>query len=145
MICGVLFDLGGTLHTVSSPEGRDVRFARLLLERLADYGITLDAEPEELAKAQEVARTLLADAENWDRRVREYAAGELTSLANDWAEGEEELTPEDFMARMELSAIQVEPDGEFEFWFEDGEMFYGHSIHVMGNLTDGPDWAQMEG
>ena len=55
------------------------------------------------------------------------------------------LTPEDFMARMELSAIQVEPDGEFEFWFEDGEMFYGHSIHVMGNLTDGPDWAQMEG
>ena len=102
-------------------------------------------EPEEMAKAQEVARTLLADAENWDRRVREYAAGELTSLANDWAEGEEELTPEDFMARMELSAIQVEPDGEFEFWFEDGEMFYGHSIHVMGNLTDGPDWAQMEG
>lgn len=102
-------------------------------------------EPEEMAKAQEVARTLLADAEHWDRRVREYAAGELTSLANDWAEGEEELTPEDFMARMELSAIQVEPDGEFEFWFEDGEMFYGHSIHVMGNLTDGPDWAQMEG
>ena len=35
MIRGVLFDLGGTLHTVSSPEGRDVRFARLLLERLA--------------------------------------------------------------------------------------------------------------
>lgn len=50
MIRGVLFDLGGTLHTVSSPEGRDVRFAQLLLERLADYGITLDAEPEELAK-----------------------------------------------------------------------------------------------
>ena len=54
MIRGVLFDLGGTLHTVSSPEGRDVAFARLLLERLADYGITLDAEPEELAQSMSI-------------------------------------------------------------------------------------------
>lgn len=102
-------------------------------------------EPEEMAKAQETARALLADAEGWDRRVREYAAGELTGLANDWAEGEEELSPEDFIARMELAAIQVAPDGEFEFWFDDGEMFYGHSIHVTGNLQEGPNWAQMEG
>ena len=102
-------------------------------------------EPEEMAKAQETARALLADAEGWDRRVREYAAGELTGLANDWAEGEEELSPEDFIARMELAAIQVAPEGEFEFWFDDGEMFYGHSIHVTGNLQEGPNWAQMEG
>ena len=34
MIQGVLFDLGGTLHTVSSPPGRDIWFARRLLERV---------------------------------------------------------------------------------------------------------------
>ena len=102
-------------------------------------------EPEEMARAQDTARTLLADAADWDRRVREYAAGELTGLANDWAEGEEELSPEDFIARMELAAIQVAPEGEFEFWFDDGQMFYGHSIHVTGNLQEGPNWAQMEG
>lgn len=49
MIRAVLFDLGGTLHTSSSPEGRDVWFARRLIERLGDYGVTLDARPEELA------------------------------------------------------------------------------------------------
>ena len=49
MIRGVLFDLGGTLHTASSPEGRDVWFAQRLLERLGDYGIRLDVRPEELA------------------------------------------------------------------------------------------------
>lgn len=49
MIRAVLFDLGGTLHTSSSPEGRDVWFARRLIERLGDYGVTLDAQPEELA------------------------------------------------------------------------------------------------
>ena len=42
MIRGVLFDLGGTLHVSDSPEGRDVWFARRLLDRLADYGIQRD-------------------------------------------------------------------------------------------------------
>ena len=50
MIKAVLFDLGGTLHTADSPAGRDVWFARRLLDRLADYGIALDAEPEALAR-----------------------------------------------------------------------------------------------
>ena len=49
------------------------------------------------------------------------------------------------MERMELESIEVRADGSFEFWFADGEMFYGHSIHVSGNLTGGPDAAQMEG
>ena len=45
----VLFDLGGTLHTASSPPGRDAWFARRLLDRLSDYGVELDVSPEELA------------------------------------------------------------------------------------------------
>lgn len=50
VIRAVLFDLGGTLHTASSPPGRDVWFARRLLERLADYGVHLETAPEELAR-----------------------------------------------------------------------------------------------
>ncbi|MGN1015400.1 MAG: HAD family hydrolase [Faecousia sp.] len=49
MIQAVLFDLGGTLHTSSSPPGRELWFARRLLERLADYGIFLETSPEALA------------------------------------------------------------------------------------------------
>ncbi|MCI8423601.1 MAG: DUF2262 domain-containing protein [Lawsonibacter sp.] len=98
------------------------------------------------------AKTLLADAESWDRRVREYAAGELAGLAQEWAEntgdGEEEpeeVTPERFMDRITLESIQISEDGSFEFWFDDGWMFAGHSVHVCGDLEKGPDWAQMEG
>lgn len=92
------------------------------------------------------ARTLLASAADWDRRVREYAAGELLDSANDWAEdGEEPITREQFMERMEPESVEVRADGSFEFWFADGEMFYGHSIHVTGDLEKGPDEAQMEG
>lgn len=91
------------------------------------------------------AKALLAGAAEWDRRVRAYAADELLSSANDWAEGEEEITREQFMERMELESVEVREDGAFEFWFADGDMFYGHSIHVTGDLEKGPDWAQMEG
>ncbi|MCD8077103.1 MAG: HAD family hydrolase [Lachnospiraceae bacterium] len=49
MIRAVLFDLGGTLHCADNPPGREIWFADRLLNRLADYGICLDATPEELA------------------------------------------------------------------------------------------------
>lgn len=49
MIRAVLFDLGGTLHTSDKPAGRDVWFAKRILDRLEDYGIHLPAEPAELA------------------------------------------------------------------------------------------------
>lgn len=54
MIRAVLFDLGGTLHTASNPAGRDVRFAGRLIERLGDYGISLNTTPEDLAKSLHV-------------------------------------------------------------------------------------------
>lgn len=106
--------------------------------------LTFDKD-EDRAGCVKNAKALLASAAEWDKRVREYAAEELTSLANDWAEDEEEITREGFMERMEPESIEVRADGSFEFWFTDGEMFYGHSIHVTGNLADGPRTAQMEG
>ena len=117
------------------------------------HSVSLSFDREEqsgMEKSQQTARALLDRAEDWDRRVREFAAGQLLELANDWAEdaggGDSgAVTREQFVARMELEAIQVDSDGCFEFWFGDGEMFYGHSIHVTGDLTGGPDQAQMEG
>lgn len=49
MIKAVLFDLGGTMHTATSPEGRDVWFADRLLRRLADYGVHPEVSPDALA------------------------------------------------------------------------------------------------
>ena len=111
--------------------------------------------PEEMASAQEAGRALMASQADWDHRVRSYAAQELLSLANDWAadarEEEDEdsgaplVTQEQFMERMELESIQLLPQGGFEFWFNDGDLFWGHSIHVTGSLESGPESAQMEG
>ena len=105
--------------------------------------------PEEMAAAQETAKALLADAAEWDNKIRACAADRLLETANDWAaDGEREsapLTREQFMERMELDAVQVDSQGGFQFWFNDGEMFWGHAICVSGSLTEGPTDAQMEG
>ena len=105
---------------------------------------------EDRAEVLQRARTLLASAADWDKRVREYAADDLLASANDWAEQMEdeepqEITREQFMDRMELESIEIRADGGFHFWFADGDMFYGHSIHVSGDLEHGPDEASMEG
>ena len=49
MISTVLFDLGGTLHSVIRKEDSMRRFAERLIRRLGDYGIVLDTTPEQLA------------------------------------------------------------------------------------------------
>lgn len=105
--------------------------------------LTFDKD-EDRTETLQKAKDLLAAAAGWDRRVREYAADELLASANDWAE-DEEITREQFMERMELESIEIRADGSFEFWFADGEMFYGHSIHVSGDMEHGPDRADMEG
>lgn len=107
--------------------------------------LTIDRD-EDRTETLQKAKDLLASAADWDRRIREYAADDLLSTANDWAEdGEEPITREGFMERMELESIEIRADGSFDFWFADGDMFYGHSIHVSGDMEHGPDRADMEG
>ncbi len=50
MIQAVLFDIGGTLHTVTNSEALARAFARRLIDRLAVYGIEIPTPPEEFAK-----------------------------------------------------------------------------------------------
>ena len=50
MIHAVLFDLGGTLHTVDRSEALQVSFARRLIDRLGVYDIAIKSQPEELGK-----------------------------------------------------------------------------------------------
>lgn len=96
---------------------------------------------------------LMEGQQEWDQRVRAFAAEQLLELANDWEQDSagneerepEEITAEQFMERMELDAVQIYGDGAFEFWFNDGDLFWGHAIHVTGSLDRGPEKAQMEG
>lgn len=97
-------------------------------------------------------RALMKGQADWDGRLRACAARDLLELANDWASDggceehePEEITREQFMERLEPDAVQISGDGSFDFWFNDGALFWGHSIHVTGSLEGGPEKAEMEG
>lgn len=99
------------------------------------------------------AKSLFSSQEEWNRKIREFAADELLETAREWAEETDEdedeeenlLSREQFMERMKPSVVDVSADGAFDFWFDDGDMFYDHSIRVWGSLEKGPTDADMVG
>lgn len=98
-------------------------------------------------EALKTAHVLWHNQTEWNRRVRSFAVEELLPLKNDsWLdEGEAELTPDEFENRMTLESITVYADGCFDFWHNDGDLFWGHSIQISGDLTDGPSSADIPG
>jgi hypothetical protein len=104
-------------------------------------------EHDDIDSALKVAHALWGDESSWNERVRDYAVQELLPLKNEnWLdEDETELTPEQFKSKMTLESIAVYPDGSFEFWHDDGDLFWGHSIQVCGNLSEGLTGADIPG
>ena len=88
-----------------------------------------------------------ADQAGWKRKVDEFAVAELLPLKNrSWLDdGEAELTPKQFKSRMKLMSVSVAEDGRFEFWHNDGDLFWGHSIQLCGTLKEGLNAADIPG
>lgn len=101
----------------------------------------------ELDATLQVAHSLWRDQVTWKQRIVDYAVHELLSLKNEsWLDEDElEVTNEQFKNRMKLDSITVYSDGSFEFWHDDGDLFWGHSILISGSLTDGPTFSDIPG
>ena len=70
----------------------------------------------------------------WDSSIKSFAANQLIDLAKDWqeqdesAEEQEELTMNQFISRISLESLHVYPEGEFEVYYHDGDLFWGMSL-----------------
>ena len=74
--------------------------------------------------------------------MKMYAAKELVELANEWLQDDDEaeideITKEMFINSITLSSLSVYSEGDFEIFFSDGDIFWGHSIIVSGNIHEG--------
>lgn len=97
-------------------------------------------EDENIMKsALETAHVLFKEQDEWNIKIRMYASKQLLELANEWLQDNDdaeidEITKEMFINLMRLDGISVYPEGDFEIFFYDGDMFWGHSIVVNGNI-----------
>ena len=101
-----------------------------------------------ITKAKKALKTMVLEQEKWDADLRSFAAQELTKLACEWAESEEEaalITEESFAKRISLSLIWMSSGASFSAYFDDDELFFGHSIAVSGSLKKGMISAKIEG
>lgn len=112
--------------------------------------LDVDESSAETAKdAQNTWKALMDNSKEWDKKARQYAAAELAECASDWAldedENAEDITEDEFVKRMGISEICVSIGGDFDIYYDDDDMFWGHVIIVSGNIETGIDDAYMAG
>ena len=117
----------------------------------ANVYLETDEEDGDTAKqAMKVLKRVVDNIVENDTKYREYAAEELTELANDWMEAldeidTEEITKEIFMKRMEMSEIMVSSKGSLSLFYNDDDMFWGHVIEIDVDSSGGIISAHIAG
>lgn len=126
-----------------------------------DIKISLDSEDDDADEmlVLAVAEEFYKNRQEWDRKIREFAAHEMTELANDWLESEyddddesdeetetvREITEKEFAERISTCDISFNSNGDFSVFYDDDDMFWGHTIIVQGNVKTGFESAEMFG
>lgn len=116
------------------------------LGKTINVALSADGEIEKQA-AIRAAKVLLDSMLEWSQQINNLAVSELLNLKNEcWLdEGDQEISSTEFLNRMQLTSLTVYSDGSFEFWHDDGELFWGHSILVSGSLSKGVTNASIAG
>lgn len=124
-------------------------------EKEVSLALEIDLEDEETwDTVRSIAHKVMADRESWDKSMREFAAKELTGLANDWLSQDEEnprdpetdpITEEELARRISMTSLSVTSGGSFTAWFDCDEMFTDHAVTVYGSLKKGLKAANIEG
>ncbi len=122
-----------------------------------DVRLSLEVNAESKSswtRARSAAKKLLADCETWDKAMREFAAKNLTELANDWLSQDEEnvrdpetdpITEEEFARRISMTSLSVTSGGGFIAYFDCDELFTDHAVTIYGSLKKGVKDACIEG
>ena len=114
--------------------------------------LEIDLDDEETwDTTRSIAHKVMADRESRDRSMREFAAKKLTELANEWQADDDEkenadpITEEAFAQRITLLELSLTYEGDFTAYFDDDDMFWGHTVEVCGSLENGIESANIAG
>lgn len=119
--------------------------------------ITIEVQGEDVQKSLDFARALVGSAQQHDRSARDVAAVDLLDTYNDnWREYQEiesdgaavdvsnpELSAEEFVNRLILVAVHIWGENRCEFFYNDGGLFWGHSV-VVTTRDAGATWTDAQ-
>jgi hypothetical protein len=130
---------------------------RFLLDRRVDtfegeyefegnkFAICLDSHNDApIAEQLVILESILADIKNYNTKAMSFAAEKLLPIKNDsWVEEPSDVVTEsEFVGRMKLSSVSVTLEKQITFFYDDGDLFYGHSIFISGVFGVGFDDAR---
>lgn len=83
----------------------------------------------------------------WDSQIRPKIIAEFLDLKNETWRDEDEpaLSADEFIGRLSIDSIMVHLDGSFIIYYNDDDMFSGHSIEVLGSFDEGITAASLAG
>tara|TARA_R110001606_G_scaffold74168_24_gene171825 strand:- start:17 stop:451 length:435 start_codon:yes stop_codon:yes gene_type:complete len=93
------------------------------------------------------AKTLLAQAEQWDAAAKDKIIEKLYVLWKDTCAKDENgnLNRDEFYAKMQLTSIGIYDGEYFEMEYENWDLFQSQWIMVVGTLSDGIEDAGIAG
>lgn len=109
--------------------------------KLGEYKILVSLKTDEdngetAEGALQAFYTIAQSFEKFDMRNKEFAAKYLLDLANEWLDDDDSkdkpeiITKDMFMKAIEISEMLISPDGSITLYYNDGDMFWGHTIEI---------------
>lgn len=114
-----------------------------------DYCIFLDCDKS--GNTCENALETLKKYENniieLDEKLRRYASSELLDLANDWLDDDDmgSITVDEFYECITMPSFTFNNDGSISVYYDDDDVFAGHTICVSTDSSGNPDCAEIAG
>ena len=102
---------------------------------------------EEPVKAMKWAKVFLDAEDTWSARIGEFVVEQMLDMKNgEWRDDDEtEITGAQFLKCIVPTSLDLTEEGDFTFWFDDGDLFFGHTIMVGGDIDHGPRDASLFG
>ena len=119
-----------------------------------------DEDQQSWYKYIDTMKSFVIQQQQWDHDMKKFSCDTLLELANEWAdeiheEGQEasnqsQITENEFMNRISLSSLSLsydedEDDYSFSAYYDDDDIFLGHSIEIFLSLKNGITNAHLAG
>ncbi|MEI0603576.1 DUF2262 domain-containing protein [Brachyspira alvinipulli] len=112
-----------------------------------DISVLFDDIDEEVnKKSVDIIKKIFANKKDIDKKLKDYISENMLEDANNWNDDAEKphINKEDFTKLIALTSITISED-IITFWFDDGDIFWGHSIVVESDYDFNFEDAHIEG